>query len=279
MTIREQIEKREQEILSPFACLSINSRGRDYDEPQCDIRPVFQRDRDRILHSKAFRRLKNKTQVFLTPKGDHYRTRMSHTLEVSQIARTIARALRLNEDLTEAISLGHDLGHTPFGHAGERALNELAPFPFHHAQQSVREVERLVRLANQRQEEPEEAPAPDQKTVYMKDLETRLMQQMGVNIHDIHAGRANMFLSPTFREALASTSGATIELYETDGSIGAAKGAGMGCGLYHDHTEAFDSLRQLDIITPDEEKRPQYAEAYAEWKDILEKIIRQSKQQ
>ena len=106
-----------------------------------------------------------------------------------------------------------------------------------------------------------------------------IMQQMGVNIHDIHAGRANMFLSPTFREALASTSGATIELYETDGSIGAAKGAGMGCGLYHDHTEAFDSLRQLDIITPDEEKRPQYAEAYAEWKDILEKIIRQSKQQ
>ena len=110
MTIREQIEKREQEILSPFACLSINSRGRDYDEPQCDIRPVFQRDRDRILHSKAFRRLKNKTQVFLTPKGDHYRTRMSHTLEVSQNARTIAKALRLNEDLVEAIALGHDLG-------------------------------------------------------------------------------------------------------------------------------------------------------------------------
>ena len=105
MTIREQIEKREQEILSPFACLSINSRGRDYDEPQCDIRPVFQRDRDRILHSKAFRRLKNKTQVFLTPKGDHYRTRMSHTLEVSQNARTIAKALRLNEDLVEAIAL------------------------------------------------------------------------------------------------------------------------------------------------------------------------------
>ena len=127
MTIREQIEKREQEILSPFACLSINSRGRDYDEPQCDIRPVFQRDRDRILHSKAFRRLKNKTQVFLTPKGDHYRTRMSHTLEVSQNARTIAKALRLNEDLVEAIALGHDLGHTPFGHAGERVLNEMNP--------------------------------------------------------------------------------------------------------------------------------------------------------
>ena len=110
MTIRQQIEEREEEILSPFACLSINSKGRDKDEPQCDIRPVFQRDRDRILHSKSFRRLKNKTQVFLTPKGDHYRTRMSHTLEVSQNARTIAKALRLNEDLVEAIALGHDLG-------------------------------------------------------------------------------------------------------------------------------------------------------------------------
>ena len=138
MTIREQIEKREQEILSPFACLSINSRGRDYDEPQCDIRPVFQRDRDRILHSKAFRRLKNKTQVFLTPKGDHYRTRMSHTLEVSQNARTIAKALRLNEDLVEAIALGHDLGHTPFGHAGERVLNEMNSAGFKHNEQSVR---------------------------------------------------------------------------------------------------------------------------------------------
>ena len=143
MTIREQIEKREQEILSPFACLSINSRGRDYDEPQCDIRPVFQRDRDRILHSKAFRRLKNKTQVFLTPKGDHYRTRMSHTLEVSQNARTIAKALRLNEDLVEAIALGHDLGHTPFGHAGESALNEICPEGFAHFKQSVRVVNRL----------------------------------------------------------------------------------------------------------------------------------------
>ena len=143
MTIREQIEKREQEILSPFACLSINSRGRDYDEPQCDIRPVFQRDRDRILHSKAFRRLKNKTQVFLTPKGDHYRTRMSHTLEVSQNARTIAKALRLNEDLVEAIALGHDLGHTPFGHAGERILNEIYEGGFKHNEQSVRIVEKL----------------------------------------------------------------------------------------------------------------------------------------
>ena len=143
MTIREQIERMEQETLSPYACLSVNSRGRDVDEPQCDIRPVFQRDRDRISHSKSFRRLKNKTQVFLTPKGDHYRTRLSHTLEVSQNARTIAKALRLNEDLVEAIALGHDLGHTPFGHAGERVLARLTNGEFKHNEQSVRIVEKL----------------------------------------------------------------------------------------------------------------------------------------
>ncbi len=133
MTIREQIEAMEKENLSPYACLSIHTKGRDREEPQCDIRPVFQRDRDRILHSKSFRRLKCKTQVFLTPMGDHYRTRMTHTLEVSQNARTIAKALRLNEDLVEAIALGHDLGHTPFGHPGG----------FQHNEQSVRIVEKL----------------------------------------------------------------------------------------------------------------------------------------
>ena len=143
MTIRETIEDMERETLSPYATLSENSRGRDREEPQCDIRPVFQRDRDRILHCKSFRRLKNKTQVFLTPKGDHYRTRMSHTLEVSQNARTIGKALRLNEDLVEAIALGHDLGHTPFGHAGERTLNELCQGGFVHSEQSVRIVEHL----------------------------------------------------------------------------------------------------------------------------------------
>lgn len=143
MTIREQIQEMEKETLSPYACLSVNSRGRDREEPECDIRPVFQRDRDRILHSKAFRRLKNKTQVFLTPKGDHYRTRLSHTLEVSQNARTIAKALRLNEDLVEAIALGHDLGHTPFGHAGERLLNDVYEGGFKHNEQSVRIVEKL----------------------------------------------------------------------------------------------------------------------------------------
>lgn len=143
MTIREELEKRQRSVLSPYACFDENSRGRDREEPQCDIRPVFQRDRDRILHSKALRRLKNKTQVFLTPKGDHYRTRLSHTLEVSQNARTIAKALRLNEDLVEAIALGHDLGHTPFGHAGEAMLNELCEGGFAHNEQSVRVVEIL----------------------------------------------------------------------------------------------------------------------------------------
>ena len=143
MLIRENMELLERTYLSPFATLSENSKGRDREEPQCDIRPVFQRDRDRILHCKSFRRLKHKTQVFLTPRGDHYRTRLTHTLEVSQNARTIAKALRLNEDLVEAIALGHDLGHTPFGHAGERALNAVCPCGFRHNVQSVRIVEIL----------------------------------------------------------------------------------------------------------------------------------------
>jgi dGTPase len=143
MNIREMAEQREMDNLSPFASLSRNSKGRELEEPQCDIRPVYQRDRDRILHCKSFRRLKHKTQVFLSPQGDHYRTRLTHTLEVAQTARTITRALRLNEDLAEAIALGHDLGHTPFGHAGEAALDEICPLGFTHYEQSVRIVELL----------------------------------------------------------------------------------------------------------------------------------------
>lgn len=143
MTIRENVEKWEEQYLSPYASLSSKSKGREVEEPQCDIRPVYQRDRDRILHSKSFRRMRHKTQVFLSPEGDHYRTRLTHTLEVSQTARTVAKALRLNEDLTEAIALGHDLGHTPFGHAGERALNEICSEGFEHNVQSVRVVEKL----------------------------------------------------------------------------------------------------------------------------------------
>jgi dGTPase len=143
LNIRQKLEKREHEILSPYAAFSDCSSGRDTWETPCDIRTIYQRDRDRILHSKAFRRLKHKTQVFLAPEGDHYRTRLTHTLEVSQIARTIAKALLLNEDLTEAIALGHDLGHTPFGHAGERALNRICPGGFKHQLQSIRVVELL----------------------------------------------------------------------------------------------------------------------------------------
>lgn len=143
MTIRENLEKREHAILSAYAAFSDESQGRDTWEEPCDIRPVYQRDRDRILHAKAFRRLKGKTQVFLSPEGDHYRTRLTHTLEVSQNARTVAKALRLNEDLTEAIALGHDLGHTPFGHAGERVLDRIFPGGFRHQEQSVRVVEVL----------------------------------------------------------------------------------------------------------------------------------------
>lgn len=140
MTIREHTCEIEANILSSRAMLSQNSRGRRVYEEPCPIRTEYQRDRDRILHSNAFRRLKHKTQVFLAPKGDHYRTRMTHTLEVSQIARTIAKALRLNEDLTEAIALGHDLGHTPFGHAGEAALAKLSPLGYKHYLHSVRIV-------------------------------------------------------------------------------------------------------------------------------------------
>ena len=143
MNIRQKMELREHRILSAYAAFSDQSLGRDRFEEPCDIRTIYQRDRDRILHSKSFRRLKHKTQVFLAPEGDHYRTRLTHTLEVAQIARTIAKALLLNEDLTEAIALGHDLGHTPFGHAGERALNRICPEGFQHHLQSIRVVEIL----------------------------------------------------------------------------------------------------------------------------------------
>ncbi len=143
MTTREMLEKREEETLSKYATLSKNSKGRKVPVEKCDLRTEFQRDRDKIIHSKSFRRLKHKTQVFLTPEGDHYRTRLTHTLEVSQIARTIARCLCLNEDLTEAIAFGHDLGHTPFGHSGERGLDKICPYGFKHNVQSLRVVDIL----------------------------------------------------------------------------------------------------------------------------------------
>ncbi len=141
MTLRQQLEQREREILVSQAAKSADSKGRLREEREDDVRPAFQRDRDRIIHSKAFRRLKHKTQVFFAPTGDHYRTRLTHTLEVSQIARTIAKVLRLHEELTEAIALGHDLGHPPFGHAGERVIGSLMPGGFNHYEQSLRVVD------------------------------------------------------------------------------------------------------------------------------------------
>ncbi len=142
-SLREQLEQRERDVLAPQAARSAESRGRLRFENEDDVRPAFQRDRDRIIHCKAFRRLKHKTQVFFAPTGDHYRTRLTHTLEVSQIARTIAKVLRLHEELTEAIALGHDLGHTPFGHAGERVIDRLMPGGFNHYEQSLRIVDLL----------------------------------------------------------------------------------------------------------------------------------------
>ena len=143
MNIREKFENKEAGFLSEKACLSAKTKGRIILEPKCDLRTDFQRDRDRIIHSNSFRRLKHKTQVFLSPEGDHYRTRLTHTLEVSQVARAIANGLLLNADLTEAIALGHDLGHTPFGHAGERALDKVVPGGFRHYDQSLRVVDKL----------------------------------------------------------------------------------------------------------------------------------------
>ena len=143
MTIREQLEQRERSYLSPYAVCSADTKGRAFSISKDDLRTEFQRDRDRILHCKSFRRLKFKTQVFISPEGDHYRTRLTHTLEVAQVARTIARSLNLNEDLTEAIALGHDLGHTPFGHCGERMLDKLSADGFSHNEQSLRVVEML----------------------------------------------------------------------------------------------------------------------------------------
>ena len=146
MNPREITEQFESLYLCEYACLSKDTKGRQHKQDKCSLRTEFQRDRDRIIHSNSFRRLKHKAQVFLYPTGDHYRTRLTHTLEVAQIARTIARALRLNEDLTEAISLGHDLGHTPFGHEGERVLDKLCPSGFKHYQQSLRVVDYIDRL-------------------------------------------------------------------------------------------------------------------------------------
>lgn len=214
MNIREQLESREDEYLSPYASHSKDTLGRDTPEQSCDIRTHYQRDRDRIIHSKAFRRLKHKTQVFLAPTGDHYRTRLTHTLEVSQIARTIARALRLNEDLTEAIALGHDLGHTPFGHAGERALNTVCGFT--HFEQSIRIVELLEKKGEglNLTKEVRDGILNHKTTGNPNTLEgkiVRLSDKIAYINHDIDdAIRANILTEGDIPKDLTSVLGETI---------------------------------------------------------------------
>ena len=178
MNIREKQEQWEHQHLSPFASYSTESKGRKREETPCDIRPIYQRDRDRILHSKAFRRLKDKTQVFFAPLGDHYRNRLTHTLEVSQNARTIAKALRLNEDLTEAIALGHDLGHTPFGHSGEHALHKVCGHGFRHYEHSIRVVDKLENKGKglNLSEEVRDGILNHQTTGYAITLEGRIVR-------------------------------------------------------------------------------------------------------
>lgn len=202
MNIRESLEALEEAYMSPYASFSSKTRGRERPEPLCDMRPEYQRDRDRILHCKAFRRLKHKTQVFLAPEGDHYRTRLTHTLEVSQIARTIAKSLRLNESLTEAAALGHDLGHTPFGHSGEYILNKICEDGFSHYKQSVRIVEVLEKsgMGLNLTWEVRDAILNHRTSGHPSTLEgaiVRLSDKIAYINHDIDdAIRAKMFTEP-----------------------------------------------------------------------------------
>jgi dGTPase len=224
--IREVLEQRERDILAPRAAKSADSRGRLRPETEDDVRPAFQRDRDRIIHSKAFRRLKHKTQVFFAPAGDHYRTRLTHTLEVSQIARTIAKVLRLHEELTEAVALGHDLGHTPFGHAGERVLDALVPGGFNHYEQSLRIVDVLendgkglnltweVRDGIARHSKGKQGSpvglAPDKRAATLEGQITRVADLIAYVNHDFDdAVRAAILPAHALPAHLAGTLGAT----------------------------------------------------------------------
>ena len=279
MLIRKHIEQREKANLSKYACLSSNSKGREREEEPCSIRTVFQHDRDRILHSKSFRRLKHKTQVFLSPEGDHYRTRLTHTLEVSQVARTVSRALALNEDLTEAIALGHDLGHTPFGHAGERVLAEFVPGGFRHVEQSLRVVERLEKegcglnlthevrdgiLKHSKGRGPLLSPDPDSRAVTLEGQIVRLADIIAYVSHDLddairgsiiapnelpasivkvvgatHSQRIGRMVGDLIERSLAS-GGSTIELSaEMDEAIRALR------------SWLFDRVYQIDAVHTD----------------------------
>lgn len=212
MQIRESTEALEDQVLHPLAARSARSQGRNTPEHPCHIRTVYQRDRDRILHSKAFRRLKHKTQVFISPLGDHYRTRLTHSLEVAQVSRTIARALRLNEDLTESIALGHDLGHPPFGHTGERILNELAPEGFHHQLQSVRIASVLEDLNLSLETLDGMEGRHDRKSGFMT-LEAQVVEtadRMAYLHHDVEdARRAGMMSESDLPEDILATLGQT----------------------------------------------------------------------
>ncbi len=223
--IRQMLEEEERRTLSPKAVLSAGTKGRENPEEECSIRPVFQRDRDRIIHSKAFRRLKHKTQVFLSTSGDHYRTRLTHTLEVAQIARTIAKSLRLNESLTEAIALGHDLGHTPFGHAGEAVLDKVFPPGFKHWEQSLRVVERLERggrglnltfevkngiLHHSKGSRPIYSPEPEGKPETLEGNVVRFSDTVAYVNHDLDdALRASIIKSTSKIDGALSVLGST----------------------------------------------------------------------
>ena len=212
MDIRQFTEEREHQSLHPLAARSELSKGRTHPESHCAIRTAFQRDRDRILHSKAFRRLKHKTQMFIAPAGDHYRTRLTHTLEVSQVSRTIARALRLNEDLTESIALGHDLGHPPFGHTGEHVLDALSPFGYHHQEQGLRIVTVLEKLNLTEEVLDGMAGITDTKKTYLT-LEAQIVDvadRMAYLHHDVEdAKRAGIMQDQDLPADVLKTLGST----------------------------------------------------------------------
>ena len=266
---RERREQAEQFLICPHGILSAHSAGRLHPEPDCDIRTCFQRDTDRITHSKAFRRLKHKTQVFLQPEGDHYRTRLTHTLEVSRLARTMARALQLNEDLTEAIALGHDLGHTPFGHAGERALQTIYSEGFRHYEQSLRVADHIERggsglnlcFETRMGILHHTKGAPDDT---LEAVLVRLSDRIAYINHDLDdAVRAGLLsesdLPAEVQDVIGTSHGARIDAivrdlisHSGDGKI--AMSPGMEAAVAQFHTFMFDAVYTNPAAKKEEEK-------------------------
>ena len=268
MTLREKHELLEEQMLSEFATKAKDTKGRQRSEEKCDIRTDFQRDRDRIIHCKAFRRMKHKTQVFISPEGDHYRTRLTHTLEVSQIARTIARALNLNEDLVEAIALGHDLGHTPFGHSGEDTLNRLCPSGFEHSQQSLRVVDKIEKNgAGLNLTEEVRNGILNHRTRYipstLEGMVVRISDKIAYTNHDIDdALRAGIItdIPSEFKSALGDTSSTRINAMIRD-TINNSEGINdicmseeMGKVLKQLRAYMFDSVYLNEDIVKEKEK-------------------------